>query len=91
MNKELLDKLKHKKEAYRGWKQGQVAWKEYRETVQAARDQIRKAKALIELNLSRDIGGSKETLCRYGGDERKVTENESLSGRKQETWLPGVY
>ncbi|GAB0190203.1 hypothetical protein GRJ2_001485600 [Grus japonensis] len=30
MNKELLDKLKHKKEAYRGWKQGQVAWGEYR-------------------------------------------------------------
>ncbi|KAK4817543.1 hypothetical protein QYF61_019500 [Mycteria americana] len=24
VNKELLDKLKHKKEAYRGWKQGQV-------------------------------------------------------------------
>ena len=33
MNKELLDKLKHKKEAYRGWKQGQVAWEEYREIV----------------------------------------------------------
>ncbi|GAB0175687.1 hypothetical protein GRJ2_000033900 [Grus japonensis] len=33
MNKELLDKLRHKKDAYRGWKQGQVAWKEYRETV----------------------------------------------------------
>ncbi|GAB0203667.1 hypothetical protein GRJ2_002832300 [Grus japonensis] len=33
MNKELLDKLKHKKEAYRGWKQGQVAWEKYRETV----------------------------------------------------------
>ncbi|GAB0176272.1 hypothetical protein GRJ2_000092400 [Grus japonensis] len=33
MNKELLGKVKHKKEAYRGWKQGQVAWEEYRETV----------------------------------------------------------
>ena len=30
MNKELLDKFKHKKEAYRWWKQGQIAWKEYR-------------------------------------------------------------
>ena len=30
MNRELLDKLRHKKEVYRGWKQGQVAWKEYR-------------------------------------------------------------
>ena len=33
MNKELLDRLKPKEEAYRGWKQGQKAWKEYRETV----------------------------------------------------------
>jgi len=29
MSKELLDKIKHKKEAYRGWKQGQAAWEEY--------------------------------------------------------------
>jgi len=33
MNKEILDKLKHKKEAYGEWKQGQVAWEEYRKTV----------------------------------------------------------
>ena len=33
MNKELLAKLKQKKEAYRGWKQGQVAREEYREIV----------------------------------------------------------
>jgi len=36
MNKLLLDELKHKKEAYRVWKQGQVGWEKYRETVQAA-------------------------------------------------------
>jgi len=33
MNKELVDKLKHSKEAYRGWEQGQVAWEEHREIV----------------------------------------------------------
>ena len=33
MNKELLAKLKHKKEAYRGWKQGWVTWEEYRKIV----------------------------------------------------------
>jgi len=33
MNKLLLDKLRHKKETYIGWKQGQVAWEEYREIV----------------------------------------------------------
>ncbi|GAB0207747.1 hypothetical protein GRJ2_003240400 [Grus japonensis] len=47
MNKELLGKVNHKKEAYRGWKQGQVAWEEYRETVRAARDQdMEKAEVL---------------------------------------------
>jgi len=38
MNKELLNKLKQKKEAYREWKQGQVAWDEYREIVRVARE-----------------------------------------------------
>ena len=59
-----MDKLRHKKEAYRGWKQGQVAREEYREIIQAARDQIRKAKSLIELNLARDIKGNKKNFYR---------------------------
>ena len=45
MNKMLLAKLKQRKEAYRGWK---IAWEEYREIVQAANYQVRKAKALLE-------------------------------------------
>ncbi|GAB0176076.1 hypothetical protein GRJ2_000072800 [Grus japonensis] len=75
MNKELLDKLKQKKEAYRGWKQGQVAWEEYRETVRAARDQVRKAKALIELNLARDVKDNKKSFYKYVSDKRKTREN----------------
>ncbi|GAB0189782.1 mitochondrial enolase superfamily member 1 [Grus japonensis] len=75
MNKELLDKLKHKKEAYRGWKQGQVAWEEYREIVQAAREQVRKAKALIELNMARDVKGNKKSFYRYVSDKRKTRGN----------------
>ncbi|GAB0188489.1 mitochondrial enolase superfamily member 1 [Grus japonensis] len=74
MNKELLDKVKHKKEAYRRWKQGQIAWEEYREIVRAARDHIRKAKALIELNLARDVKGKKKSFYRYVSDKRKTRE-----------------
>jgi len=48
MIKKILDKPKHKNKAVRGWKQGQVAWEEYRQIVQAASHQVRKAKALIE-------------------------------------------
>ncbi|GAB0179966.1 cAMP-dependent protein kinase inhibitor alpha [Grus japonensis] len=79
MNKELLGKVKHKKEAYRGWKQGQVAWEEYRETIGAARNQVRKAKALIELNLDRDIKDNKKSF--YSGIEctfSKFADNTKL-------------
>ncbi|GAB0176277.1 hypothetical protein GRJ2_000092900 [Grus japonensis] len=75
MNKELLGKVKHKKEAYRGWKQGQVAWEEYRETVRAARNQVRKAKALIEISLARDVKDNKKSFYRYVSDKRKMREN----------------
>jgi len=61
-NKELLDKSKHRKEPYRGWKQGQVAWEGYREIVQAAR--VRKSKALSELNLAGDVKHNKKSF--YG-------------------------
>ncbi|KFV01476.1 hypothetical protein N340_10208, partial [Tauraco erythrolophus] len=75
MNKELLDQLRHKKKAYRGWKQGQVAWEEYREIVRVTRDQVRKAKALIELNLARDIKGNKKGFYRYVNDKKRSREN----------------
>ncbi|KFW61557.1 hypothetical protein AS28_01374, partial [Pygoscelis adeliae] len=75
INKELLHKLQHKKEAYRGWKQGQVAWEEYREIVRAARDQVRNVKALIELDLASDVKGNKKRFYRYVRDKRKTKEN----------------
>ncbi|KFV07108.1 hypothetical protein N340_03742, partial [Tauraco erythrolophus] len=75
MNKELLDQLGHKKKTYRGWKQGQVAWEEYREIVRVTRDQVRKAKSLIELNLARDIKGSKKDFYRYFSDKKRSREN----------------
>ena len=63
------------KEAYRGWKQGQVTWEGYRETVQAARVQVRKTKSQIELNLARDVKGNKKSFYGYVGDKRKTREN----------------
>ncbi|KFV18986.1 hypothetical protein N340_02246, partial [Tauraco erythrolophus] len=83
MNEELLDQLGHKKKAYRGWKQGQVAWEEYREIVRATRDQVRKAKALIELNLARDIKGNKKNFYRYVSD--KIRSRENVGPLRKET------
>jgi len=82
MNREVLDKLKHEKESYRGWKQGQEAWEEYREIVRAARDEVRKAEALIELNLAKEVKGNRKSFCRYFSDKRKM---RALSERKQKT------
>ncbi|GAB0208944.1 mitochondrial enolase superfamily member 1 [Grus japonensis] len=75
MNKELLGKVKQRKEAFRGWKQGQVAWEEYRETVRAARDQVRKAKAMIEISLARDVKDNKKSFYRYVSEKRRTREN----------------
>jgi len=74
MNKELLAKLKQKKEAYRGWKQGEAAWEEYREIMRVAREQVREAKALTELNVARDVKGNKKDFCRNVTDRRQTRE-----------------
>ncbi|KGL97778.1 hypothetical protein N301_06892, partial [Charadrius vociferus] len=74
MNKELLDMTKRKKEAYREWKQGQVAWEEYRGIVRAARDRVRQAKAQIELNLAKDIKTNKKSFFKYVSEKRKTRE-----------------
>lgn len=62
IKKALLDR--HKQEPCRWWQQGQVAWEEYREVFQAARHQMRKAKALI-VNLPRDIRRNKKSFYVY--------------------------
>ncbi|PKU44399.1 hypothetical protein llap_5291 [Limosa lapponica baueri] len=74
MSKELLGKLRAKKEAYRGWKQGWVEWAEYKETVRVARNQIRQAKAQAELNLARDIKNNTKNFYRYVRDKGKTRE-----------------
>lgn len=48
MNKELLKKVKHRKEAHKMWKQGQVTHEKYRDTVGVCRDGVRKAKDHLE-------------------------------------------
>ncbi|KFV20917.1 hypothetical protein N340_02423, partial [Tauraco erythrolophus] len=82
MNKELLDQLGNKKKAHRGWKQGQITWEEYRVIVRANRAQVRKAKAVIELNLARDIKGNKKNFYRYVSDKRS---RENVGPLRKET------
>lgn len=75
MNEEVLAKLRHKKEAQRGWKQGQGTWEEYRDIVRVSRDEVRKAQVLKELNLAKDVKDNEKgsvSTC----DKRKTRENQ---------------
>ncbi|GAB0203412.1 mitochondrial enolase superfamily member 1 [Grus japonensis] len=47
----------------------------YRETIRAARDQVRKAKALIEISLARDVKDNKKSFYRYVSEKRRTREN----------------
>ncbi|KFU86754.1 hypothetical protein M959_06752, partial [Chaetura pelagica] len=75
MNKQLLEKLRLKNEAHRGWKLGQVSREDYREVVQAVRDQVRRAKSLLELDLARDVKNNKKSFFRYLGEKRTFKES----------------
>ncbi|KFZ59181.1 hypothetical protein N338_00715, partial [Podiceps cristatus] len=75
LSRDLLVKLKGKKEMHRQWKQRQVSWEEYRDVAWLCRDRVRKAKACMELNLARDVKNSKKGFYRYVSQKRKVKES----------------
>lgn len=88
MNTELLDKLKHKTEAYGRWKQGQAALEEYTEVVQAARDQVRTAKVLIESNVFRKPRTKRKASIRRSVIKGRLWKMWACSKKKWESWLP---
>ncbi|KFQ85226.1 hypothetical protein N337_10020, partial [Phoenicopterus ruber ruber] len=75
LSRDLLVKLKGKKEMHRQWKQGQVSWEEYRDAAWLCRYGVRKAKAWMELNLARDAKNNKRGFYRYVSQKRKVKES----------------
>lgn len=77
MNKLILAKLQNQnqKEAHRSWKQGWM-WKGHRDIIQACRDEVRKVKAQMELNLGRGVEDNKG-FYKYIDDKRKTRENAS--------------
>ncbi|GAB0179468.1 mitochondrial enolase superfamily member 1 [Grus japonensis] len=77
MSKELLQKLKGKKEVHSVWKEGLAIWEEYRNVVRVCRDATRKAKAHLELNLARDVKDNKKGFFKYISRKRKTRENVS--------------
>ena len=65
----------HNKEVYRRWKQGQVTQWDNRAAVSFCRGRVRKAKADLDLNLVRDVKGSRKGFYEYINSTRKTREN----------------
>ncbi|CAM4668918.1 unnamed protein product [Lepidochelys kempii] len=75
LSSEILADLKHKKEAYKKWKTGQMTREEYKNIARTRRSEIRKAKSHLELQLARDVKSNKKGFFRYVSNEKKVKEN----------------
>ncbi|CAM4670924.1 unnamed protein product [Lepidochelys kempii] len=75
LNNEILADLKHKKEAYKKWKIGQMTRDEYINIARAYRNEIRKAKSHLELQLVRDVKSNKKSFFRYVGNKKKAKES----------------
>ncbi|PKU46097.1 rna-directed dna polymerase from mobile element jockey- hypothetical protein [Limosa lapponica baueri] len=75
---ELLKKLKWKKEVYTEWKKGLTAWEDYKNVVRVRRDEMRKAKASLELKLARDVKVNKKGFFNCVGGKRTTRENVGL-------------
>jgi len=74
MNKELLAEIRWKRKVHGMWKEGQATWEEYRNVVKACRDATRRAKALLELKLARDVRNNKG-FFNYISSKRKARDN----------------
>jgi len=74
-SKEFLAELRWKRKIYRMWKEGQATWEEYRNVVRAGRDETRKAKVHLELNLARDVQDNKKSFFKYISSKRKTRDN----------------
>jgi len=60
LNREDLQRLRKKKRVYHLWKKGQVTQEEYKGLVRSCREEIRKAKAQLELRLTTVVRDNKK-------------------------------
>ncbi|CAM4488283.1 unnamed protein product [Lepidochelys kempii] len=75
LNSEILADLKHKKEAYKKCKVGHMTREEYKNIARACRNEIRRAKSHLELQLARDVKSNKKSFFRYVGNKKKAKES----------------
>uniref|UniRef100_K7F0W4 Reverse transcriptase domain-containing protein n=1 Tax=Pelodiscus sinensis TaxID=13735 RepID=K7F0W4_PELSI len=71
---ETLGELKHKKEAYKKWKLGQMTREEFKGIARECRGVIRKAKAQMELRLAKDVKDNKKGFYRHVNKKKVIRE-----------------
>uniref|UniRef100_K7EZY7 Reverse transcriptase domain-containing protein n=1 Tax=Pelodiscus sinensis TaxID=13735 RepID=K7EZY7_PELSI len=71
---EILGELKHKKEAYKKWKLGQMTREEFKGIARECRGVIRKAKAQMELRLAKDVKDNKKGFYRHVNKKKVIRE-----------------
>ena len=75
LSRDLLVKLKGKRELHRQWKQGHISREEYRDSAQLCRDKVRRTKVRLELNSARNAKNNKKYFYRCVSQKRKVKES----------------
>ena len=60
---------------YHLWKKGQATQEEYRDLVRSCREEIRKAKAQLELNLATIVRYNKKCFYKYVNNKKRAKEN----------------
>jgi len=78
LNKKLLAEIRWKRKVHGMWKEGQATWEEHRNMVRVCRDATRKAKAHLELKLTRDVKNNKKGFFIYISSKRKARDNVGL-------------
>ncbi|KAM9590852.1 uncharacterized protein ACIBXB_005900 [Morphnus guianensis] len=75
LNRELLLGLRKKRRVYHLWKKRQATQEEYRDLVRSCREEIRKAKAQLELNLATVVRDNKKCFYKYINNKKRAKEN----------------
>jgi len=79
LNRELLQGLGKKKRVYHLWKKGQATQEEYRGRVRSCIEEIRKAKAQLELRLATVVRDNKKCFYKYNNNKKnhRITESQN--------------
>jgi len=75
LNRELFLGLRKKRRVYHLWKKGQATQEEYRGLVRSCREEIRKAKAELELWLSTVVRDNKKGSDKYINNKKRAKES----------------